>query len=475
MNKEAISKTEIITELSEVEITDMAVGGKGVGRIDGKVVFVENGVVGQCVSANIFKDRKDYAEARVVDVLRPSPIQREPECSHFFVCGGCSLQNINYKEQLNIKRSWVQDSLERIGEIEQCTIDDTVPSPDEYFYRNKMEYSFSDRVWDFDSKRIVNGAIDLGLHLPGRFDTIIPVKTCYLQSDASNRILRLVRKFAQKSGYPAYNIRKHTGFWRFLVIREAKSTGDMLINLLTNECSFEQRQYIDSLCQTLQKSVPEIASIYHAEHSGKSQASVWDSIRNVYGEDEIYEQIGTLKFAINCDIFFQVNPQQIENLYNIVLHACKLTGNEVVYDLYSGAGTISLFLAGHAKKIVGLELNPASVESAVANARLNNIDNCHFIQGKVRSLIKYPDQLFEQFGKPDIVIVDPPRSGLDPKSTERVAHIGASKIIYVSCNPSTLARDVKILSDCYSIDKIIPVDMFPQTAHVESVTTLLRC
>ncbi len=350
MNKEANRKTEIITELSELEITDMAVGGKGVGRIDGKVVFVENGVAGQCVSVNIFKNRKDYAEARVVDVLRSSPIQREPQCSHFFVCGGCSLQNINYKEQLTIKKSLVKDSLERIRGIEQCTIDDTVPSPDEYFYRNKMEYSFSDRVWDFDSKKIVSGAVVLGLHLPGRFDTIIPVTTCYLQSDASNRILRLVRKFAQESGYPAYNIRKHNGFWRFLIIREAKSAGDVLINLLINECNLEQKQCINSLFQALQKSVPEIISIYHAEHSGKSQASVWDSIRNVYGEVEIYEQVGTLKYAIDCDIFFQVNSRQMENLYNIVLQVCKLTGKEVVYDLYAGAGTISLFLARHAKK-----------------------------------------------------------------------------------------------------------------------------
>ncbi len=469
MNKSALS-----SEFPEVEITDLAVGGKGVGRINGKVVFVEKSVPGQLVKVQVFKERKDYCEARISEVLKKVSMQREPRCGHFPDCGGCAIQNINYSDQLRLKKGWVQDSIQRIAGIDDCPVRDTVPSPDEFFYRNKMEFSFGNKVWDPRLKKINGSGFDLGLHLPGRFDTVMPVHACYLQSEASNRIVEEVRKRTRESGLPAYNIQRHTGFWRILVIREGKLTGSILINLITNKCGSRERKVVDKVVHALHTVVPEISSIYHSEHPGKSHASVWETIRKVHGKENISEKIGNYSFTIDCETFFQTNSKQVENLYEIVKQEGEFSGNEIVYDLFAGSGAISIFISESVRKVIGFELNSASVTAAHENFRRNNISNCHFIQGKIRSLLKYPPPLFKKYGRPDVVIIDPPRSGMDMKTSERVNNLGAPRIIYVSCNPSTLARDLKFLNGGYSIKQVVPVDMFPQTPHVESVTTLVK-
>lgn len=465
-------------EVHEVSITDLAVGGRGVARLNGKVVFVEKGLPGQRVKIQIFKNRKDYAEGRVVELVENSPLYEKPRCDYFDICGGCSLQNMKYGEQLRYKQRWIKETLERVGGLTEIPVGETIPSPDIYFYRNKMEFSFSDKVWSTREKKIqprVLG-VGLGLHLPGRYDTIINIDECFLQSDVSNRVVRFVREFAVKSGLPAYNIQRHKGFWRFLIIREGKLTGESLLNLITNRCSEDEERVINELAEKMRNEIPEVTAFFHAEHYGKSQAAIWENVRKVYGKDFIQECIGEYIFRVDCGTFFQTNSRQVEKLYETVKDAGKFTGKETVYDLFSGAGTIPIYLspAVCGGTIVGMELDPRAVEVARANAALNNVTNCHFIQGKVRSLTKHPPLLFKKFGKPGVVIADPPRSGVDTKTVDRIIKLKAERVIYVSCNPAALARDLKLFSNTYHIEKIVPVDMFPHTAHIESVTTLIK-
>jgi len=458
----------------EADITDLAVGGKGLTRINGKVVFVEKAIPGQRVTIRVFKEKKEYAEARVVDVLENSSMYEKPKCSHFSVCGGCSIQNMKYTDQIIQKRLWIDESFKRIAKIENVKIDDTIPSPDTFYYRNKMEFSFSNKVWDPQNRKINTDCTGLGLHLPGRFDAVINVDHCYLQSEQSSHIVRNVRKFAEESGFPAYDVHKNKGFWKFLIIREGKKTGQTLLNIITNKAGINERAIVQALSDELAASFDNIASVFHAEHPGRSQAAVWETIRKISGNDYIEEKIGSYVFRVECETFFQTNTYQVENLYEVVKNVSGLTGNEIVYDLFSGVGTIPVYLSNEARKIIGFEIEPSSVEAARLNARRNNVSFCYFVQGKVRSLIKFPPKLFSAYGKPDVIITDPPRSGMDQKTLERLIKLTAPRIIYISCNPSTLARDIRILSHDYNIERVVPVDMFPHTSHVESVTLLVR-
>ena len=460
--------------LIEVEITSLAAGGKGVGRNDGKVVFVEKGIPGQRVRVQLYKDRKDYSEGRVIELLENSSFYEEPRCPHFAYCGGCSLQNMKYEEQVKQKKKLVIEALCRIGGVDNAPVQDTIPSPDQYYYRNKMEFSFSNKVWDAANSKIQNNAFGLGLHLPGRYDTVINIKECFLQSEVSSKILLLIRDITEESGLPVYDLQKHRGFWRYLVIREGKKTKECLINLITNKCDDSEKSIVEEIVKYTIKKFPGINSFFHAEHPGKSQAATWDSIRLLHGGDYINELIGDHHFRINCETFFQTNSAQVENLYDQIENAGNFSGTEIVYDLYSGVGTIPVHIASMVKKVVGFEINSDSVAGARTNAKFNNITNCCFIQGKVRALLKQTNDLIRKYGKPDVVITDPPRSGMDPKTIERVIKLSPGKIIYVSCNPATLARDIKLFANEFHLENVVPVDMFPHTAHIESVTTLIR-
>ncbi|MFC1730462.1 23S rRNA (uracil(1939)-C(5))-methyltransferase RlmD [candidate division KSB1 bacterium] len=458
----------------ETDITDLAVGGKGIARISGKIVFVEKALPGQRVSIQVYKDRKDYAEARVVEVIVNSPLYTEPLCPHFTFCGGCSVQNMSYADQIKYKKQWIEESLLKIGKLHDVKVCDTVASPETMFYRNKMEFSFSQKVLDPETRKIQSGSHGLGLHLPGRYDTVLNIEKCVLQSEKSQNIVNFVREFAQKSTFSAYDIQKQNGFWRYLIIREGKADGSTLVNIITASSPENGHTLIDELSTELLDKVGDITAVLHAEYSGKSQAANWDRIRTVYGKNYIEETIGSALFRIESRTFFQTNTQQVGNLYGLVKKYGAFNGSETVYDLYSGIGTIPVFLSGSVKKVVGFELDPSSVESARENVKRNGIKNCHFMQGKVRSLIKYPNTLFKKYGRPHAVITDPPRSGMDAKTIERVIRLGAQKVIYVSCNPSTLARDLSLLSERYRIVEVTPVDMFPHTSHIESVVLLVR-
>jgi len=467
-------KPDFKDNLIEVEITNLAAGGKGIGRNNGKVVFVEKGIPGQTVTVQLYKDHKDYSEGRVVALLANSPIYQEPRCSHFFYCGGCTLQQMKYEEQIKQKKQFVIDAFCRIGGIDDAPVKETIASPEQYYYRNKMEFSFSNKVWNVENSKIQKDAFGLGLHLPGRYDTVINIIECFLQSEVSNKILLTVRELTKKSGLPVYDIQRHRGFWRFLIIREGKNTKECLVNLITNKCDDLQKTIVKEIVKNTIKKIPEINSFFHAEHHGKSQAATWDSIRVLHGNDYISESIGEHVFRINCETFFQTNSIQLENLYEQIKKAGNFTGDETVYDLYSGAGTIPVHISSMVKKVVGFEINSESVKGARINAKLNKVTNCHFLQGKVRALLKQKIELTRKFGSPDIIISDPPRSGMEPKTIERVIKLSPGKIIYVSCNPATLARDVKLFANDYLLENVVPVDMFPHTAHIESVSTLIR-
>jgi len=461
-------------EIYEAEITDLAVGGRGVARVNGKVVFVEKGIPGQRVKIQLYKNRKDYAESRVVEVIERGSLYEDARCDHFSQCGGCAIQHMRYEAQLAYKRHWVEESLTRIGKLQNPPVGETVPSPDIYYYRNKMEFTFAAKVWDAAERRIAAGRLGLGLHLPGRYDTVVNIDACFLQSERSTAVVKSVREFAVQSRLPPYDVQRHRGFWRFLVIREGKRTGEMLVNIITNRCDDEQRRMIGKLALLLEHETGAVTAFFHAEHPGRSQAAVWDALRKVSGKDAIDEKIGALDFRIGCDTFFQINTRQAENLYDTIRRLGKFTGNETVYDLYSGVGTIPVYLSGSVGSVIGMELNPASVEAARQNAQRNNAENCRFIQGRVRALIKYPPDLYRRYGRPGVIIVDPPRSGMDPKTVSRVANLGAQKIIYVSCSPATLSRDIQLLAGQYEAAEVIPVDMFPHTSHVEAVALLVK-
>lgn len=460
--------------IPEIIISDLAVGGRGVGRYNGKVVFVDKGIPGQHLAVAIYKNHKGYAEGRIAEVLQNAPGCQEPRCKYFSVCGGCTLQNIPYDEQLVYKRKWLIEVLERIGGISQPPVKETIPAPEQYFYRNKMEFSFSDKVWDQNEKKIAVDTLGLGLHLPGRYDSIIDLDECFLQSETSNRIVNIMRTYAQSSKLPAYSSQKRTGFWRFVMIREGKITGERLILLVTTSCTEDQAAAVYGLVDVLVREIPGITAVFHAEFSGSSSAVKWEKLTKRFGADYIQERIGNYWFRIECETFFQTNSLQAERLYSLVKEAGAFTGAEIVYDLFSGIGTIPIYISNIVRTVVGIEIEPKSVEAASKNAGLNGVVNCRFIQGRVRSMIKYVPPLFAKYGKPDVVIVDPPRSGLDPKTVERIISLDAKRIVYISCNPATLARDIKDFAEQYAILSIVPVDMFPQTSHIESVTTLVR-
>ncbi len=469
-----MTKTERKDNSFEVEITDLAFGGKGVGRIDGKVVFVQKALPGQIVKVIPYKRKKDWFEARIIEIIKNSDNYIDPKCSFFNICGGCSIQNMEYEEQLKYKRLWIENNLRQIGGFTDLRIKDTLASPDRFYYRNKMEFSFASKVLKLPEKTIESGTVGLGLHLPGRYDTVLNISECYLQSEASSEIVNLVRDFALESGLPAMDIQRNKGFWRYLIIRDSKSEKKILLNIITNQCHKKENGLIDELSAKIMSEFPGVETIVHSIHSGKSQAAVWEDSRTIEGDGAINERIGDYSFRVDSSTFFQTNSKQVENLYNEVLKAGEFQENNIIYDLYSGIGTIPLYVSKHVSSVLGMEIVENSVKAAIENTEKNNVRNCSFIAGKVRVLIKYPEELYKKYGRPDVIIADPPRGGMDKKTIDRVLVMKPDRIIYVSCNPSTLARDLKEMKDQYLIEYVVPVDMFPHTAHIESVVKLRK-
>jgi len=463
----------------ELEIESLAFGTKGIARINGYVVFVEEALPGQRVRAQIYKKKKGYAEARSLEVIQQSPHFVTPRCRHFDDCGGCLLQNLDYSIQLSAKQQQVQELLEHIGGLAGPLVLPVIGSPQTFFYRNKMEFSFSRQRWLTRAEIAEGGVVHdknfaLGLHARNRYDKTLRLEECHLQSPWSNQILAVVRAFTEKHALLPYTTFGHTGFWRFLMIREGKKTGEVMVNLVTADAP-EGREVVQQLAKKLQTVLPQITTIVHNINHSKAQVAFGDEEIVLHGSGMIREHIGPFMFQISANSFFQTNTEGAEKLYTVAREFASLTGQETVYDLYCGAGTISIFISRGAKQVVGFEIVPQALHDAGVNCRLNNVMNCAFILGDLKDELAQTPVITRRWGKPDVVIIDPPRAGMHPKVVKKIIELAPKRIVYVSCNPSTFARDVKELSMTgYVLTKAQPVDMFPHTSHIEVVGALER-
>ncbi|HOY45221.1 MAG TPA: 23S rRNA (uracil(1939)-C(5))-methyltransferase RlmD [bacterium] len=463
-------------DLVELRPTDLALGGAAVARLDDLVVFVENALPGQTVLAKIFKKKKNFAEARLEKVLTPAPGQVEPRCAHFGHCGGCRWQHFAYGQQLESKQRQVEETLRHLGGFAGLTVQPTLPSPEIYGYRNKMEFSFSPLRWlpFFEKGRedATAEALYLGLHAKGFFDKIIDVESCHLLPPLSSEILQEVRQFAIESGRPAYHARDHRGFWRFLVVRHARKTGELMVNLVASEYD---RSLAETFTQRMQARFPQISSLLYSTTQSLSGVAFSEAEYLLAGKSTITENLGSLSFEISSNSFFQTNTLQAERLYDVIIDYAQLRPDETVYDLYCGAGTISLYVSHLAERVVGFESVKAAVDDAHHNAAHNRIGNCFFVWGDLRDALEDTGKTIARYGRPDVLIIDPPRGGMHPKTVAAVLRLAPQRIVHVSCNPATLARDLKLLcAEAYRLTKVQPVDMFPHTAHIEVVVLLQR-
>lgn len=446
-------------QIVELEVLDLAFGGKGVAKLDGMVVLISNAVPGDVVKAKILRRKRSFAEAEVIEIIRESDKRTSPECPHFGFCGGCVLQNLKYEHQLEYKTKQVKDSLVHIGGFKDIEVNPIIGSEKLYFYRNKMEFSF-----DKDEQ----GELILGLHPRGRFDKVFDLKECFLQSELSNQIIAWIRGFFREKKLSTYDLKKHQGFLRYLAVREGKNTSEVMVNLVTNKGDFTWQ---DEFAGGLTEEFPQITSVVRNINPKPATIAVGEEEVLLAGKDFVTERVGDFYFDLSANSFFQTNSYQVEKLYNVVKEFADLKGNENVLDLYCGTGTISIFLSLQAKKVVGVESLAQSVEDAGRNASKNNVSNCEFIYGEAKKVLS---ELITGGEKFDMVVVDPPRAGLHPDVVAYLGDIKIEKLIYVSCNPATLARDLKLFCEGgYKIDQVQPVDMFPHTPHMEAVVELI--
>ena len=460
----------------DLSIEKLAFGGKALGRVDGFVVFVEHAVPGQRVRVRITRKKARFAEAEVMQLLAQSPAYAPPFCPHFGLCGGCQWQDLAYEEQLHWKKIHVQECLQHLAGLTPGDILAPVASPDQRYYRNKMEFAFAPRAWQqsFDpgaKNRAAGGAVALGLHVGAAFDRIFNLEHCFLQSPQSTAIVAEVRRWCSQSGLAAYNTHTHRGFWRFLVLREGKRTAQTLVHLITTDQG--DPAAVEALAAHLVARFPVITSLVHSRRQTKAQVATGESSRTLWGPGYIEEQLGALCLRISANSFLQTNTAAAEGLYNAISRLGEFSHDQTVWDLYCGAGSIALHLASQVRRVVGFELIAAAVNDAYTNSRLNGLENCQFLAGDLK------ERLRETLGaggqpRPDVVVTDPPRAGMHPQVVETLREIAPRRIIYVSCNPATLARDLALLQERYDIGTIQPFDLFPHTAHIECVARLDR-
>ena len=452
----------------EVEITDVAFGGRGLARLDGMAVFVDQAIPGDVVSIRIYKKKKNFAEARVVDLIRSSPFRIDPPCEYSGYCGGCKWQFLNYEQQLIYKRQHVLESLEHIGLFKDVVVHDTIPSELIFGYRNKMEFSCADKRWLLPSelgRPDIDKEFALGLHVPGTFHKVIDTRACLLQPDLGNRLLEEARTFIRASGKPVYGLRSHIGFWRFLVLRHSVARDQWMVNIVTSE---DDRKTVQPLADHLMDRYAEVVSVINNVTSRKAGVAIGEIEHTLAGADVISDKIGGFEFEISSNSFFQTNTRGAGILYKTVEKYAGLCGAETVLDLYSGTGTIPVLLAGHCKRVTGIEIIESAVADAEKNCRINGISNCRFILGDIR------ESLLQVAKKPDVIIIDPPRAGMHTEVVKQVLELKPDRIVYVSCNPSTMARDLGLLKEKFDVLEVQPVDMFPHTYHIESVARLQK-
>ena len=453
---------------SEIElvIESLAYGGMGLARKHNFVIFVKYAIPGQKVIARIYKKRKGYAEAHVLKVLSESPDATNASCGHYWICS--KLQNLSYKRQIDEKVSQVEDAFRRIGGLSNFTLEKVREAESIYHYRNKMEFTFSPNRWVLDSEpEGVDRSFALGLHIPGRFDKILDISNCYIQPDIGNRILSVTRDVCLSNReLRPYDPKSHIGFLRFLMLRYGMNTQDLMVNIVT---AYHDIDKLTPLTDALLKEFSEITSLVNNVNTRKADVAFGESETLLYGEPSIKEKLGDLTFEISANSFFQTNTGQGEILYQEIKDATNLNGDEILYDLYCGTGTIGLYLSKKAKKVFGFEVIRSALDDAEKNAVRNNISNIIFIKANLDTFFK-SGQLPKRVPKPDVIVVDPPRAGMHEDMTNYLPKLGAKKIIYASCNPTTQARDAKILNAYgYRIISSTMVDMFPHTPHIETV------
>jgi 23S rRNA (uracil1939-C5)-methyltransferase len=456
--------------VENAEIVDISSEGKSVAKVDGMVIFVDGGVPGDIADVMITRKKNSYAEGHVVTIKKPSLNRIDPKCEYFGFCGGCKWQHMNYETQLLFKQKTVEDALTRIGHLDITALKPIIANSENYFYRNKLEFSFSDKKW-LTNEEIKSGVeIDnrnaLGFHIPKMFDKILDIKNCYLQEEPSNSIRNEIRDFANKHELTFFGVRNKTGLLRTLMIRSS-SNGELMVLIQFFE---NQPENINLMLNHLKQTFPQISSLQYVINQ-KGNDTLQDlEIITFSGKDHIFEEMEGLKFKISAKSFYQTNSPQAYELYKITRDLCGLTGNEVVYDLYTGTGTIANFVAKKAKKVIGVEYVEDAVIDAKNNSEYNKIDNTAFFAGDMKDVLN--EAFLLAHGKPDIIITDPPRAGMHEDVISVILKAAPQKIVYVSCNPATQARDLAMLVGAYEIKEIQPVDMFPQTAHVENVVLL---
>jgi len=466
-------------DILEIEITSLGAEGSGIGRTtDDFVVFVKNTVPGDKARIKVKKVKKNYAEAILIEIIENSVKRAAPLCEYFGTCNGCRMQNIDYPHQLELKHNIVKNAFERIGGFQNIEIPAVTGSEKIYYYRNKLEFSFSNQRW-LTEKDINNENADkdfaLGFHMPGFINKVIDINNCRLQSEISNKILNLTREFFKSKGESVYTTKTHTGFLRYLIIRQSACSPDLMINLITFT---ENNNLVNEFSEILKKEAPEITTFINSISASKAQVAQSDYSNTIFGDGYIMEKIGNYTFKITPSSFFQTNSLQAKKLFDIVLELGDFSKDENVLDLYCGAGAISIYISGYVKTVLGVEMNEEAIEMAKVNAELNRVSNCEFVSSDVKEFLYnlstqcYPDSRFR--GNDNSIILDPPRSGIHPKAAEYILTIEPEKIIYVSCNPATQARDIKLLEEKYTITAIQPVDMFPHTFHIENVVRLDR-
>jgi 23S rRNA (uracil1939-C5)-methyltransferase len=429
-----------------------------VARLDGFIVFVEGGLPGDKVLAKIFKVRGNYAEYKIENMMSPSVHRIAPACEHFGVCGGCKWQNLEYFIQKKYKEDQLRESLIRIGDISDPPVESIIGAHKIYYYRNKMEFSF--HAGD-------NGEILLGLHVAGRFQDVFQLKSCHLQSELSNQIIRFVRQRSAQLGLPPYHIVRHEGYLRFLVIREGKFTGDALVNIVTGTGEFPQ---LTILGEELGKEFDPVVSVSHTVNPARANIARGEKESIIYGSDHISEQLGEKKYRISANSFFQTNSYQIQRLYDLAVELAEPERSERVIDLYSGTGTIAVYFSNLVKEIIGVETVADAVADAETNARINAAANCRFVVSDAGDYLK---RVAEKNENVDLMILDPPRAGCHPKVVKFISRIKPRKLVYISCNPATLARDLKILTNnSFALERAVPIDLFPHTYHIEAACRL---
>ncbi|MEX0770939.1 MAG: 23S rRNA (uracil(1939)-C(5))-methyltransferase RlmD [Balneolaceae bacterium] len=458
----------------ELEIESAAYKGKGVAKHDGLAVFVPGTAPGDKILARIIKRKKSYCEAKMLNLLEPSSRRIEPRCSHADTCGGCTWQHLRYSVQLEFKTRQVQDHVERIGGLDPSIVRPIIGCDREFYYRNKMEYSFGTRRWLSDEEiqrdeYVDDSGFSAGLHAPGRFDKILDLNECHLQHPVSFRILDEVRRYCLKNKIPAFDSIHNTGFMRNLVIRTSHSTDDCMVNLVTYS---DEPETIQKLTDHLTVIFPGITTFVNNINDRSNPTAVGRYEKIIYGPGYITDSIGSHTFKIHANAFFQTNTPQAEKLYGVAREFASPGRDDLLFDLYCGVGTLSLFMSDAVKKVIGIELSEIALKNARFNAKENKVVNAEFVLGDMKET--FHDNLLNQTGRPDCILTDPPRAGMHPDVVKRLCDLQVPRLVYVSCNPSTMARDLKDLQDAYRVECIQPVDMFPQTYHIEAVARLVN-